>query len=51
MEFKAYKLEEPGDKDTEIAIRESFCEDLVRCIENNLDNPEYVKRLAQSFPL
>lgn len=49
-EFRAYKLEDVGDKDTEKAVRESFCEDLVRRIEENLDDPEYVKHLAQSFP-
>lgn len=47
-EFKVYKLEDVRDKDTEKGVRESFCEDLVRRIEDNLDNPEYIKHLAQS---
>jgi|ERR1035441_1617943 hypothetical protein len=49
-EFKSYKLEDARDKDSEIAVRESFCEDLVRLIENHLDDHEYITHLAQSFP-
>jgi|ERR1035437_4512429 hypothetical protein len=50
IEFKIYKLEDPKDKDTERAIRESFCEDIVRRIESNLDDPEYISRLSKSYP-
>jgi hypothetical protein len=49
-EFKEYKLEDVRDKDTEKAIRESFCQDLVRLIESNLDRPDYIAHLAQTFP-
>ena len=49
-EFKIYGLEDPGDKNTEISVRESFCEDLVKIIECRLDNPSYIKKMSMTYP-